>query len=57
MSKRNVVATGGTGALGRAVVSAFLAECDRVVAPCVVPQEAETARKTWADELASGHAH
>ena len=46
--------TGGTGALGRAVVAAFLAEKDRVVAPWLVPAEAETARKTWSDELASG---
>ena len=54
MSGRNVVVTGGTGALGRAVVAAFLAEKDRVVVPWLVPAEADTARKTWSDELASG---
>jgi NAD(P)-dependent dehydrogenase (short-subunit alcohol dehydrogenase family) len=54
VSARNVVVTGGTGALGRAVVNAFLAAGDRVVAPWVVPQEADAARETWRDELASG---
>ncbi|HVH05457.1 MAG TPA: SDR family NAD(P)-dependent oxidoreductase [Myxococcota bacterium] len=54
MSGRNVMVTGGTGALGRAVVGAFLADGDRVIAPWVVPQEAESARETWRNELASG---
>ena len=54
MSKRNVVVTGGTGALGRAVVGAFLADGDRVVVPWLVPGEAEAARKAWSDELGSG---
>jgi len=40
-SERCVVITGGTGALGRAVVDAFLAAGDRVVAPWVVEAEAE----------------
>ncbi|MGH0034853.1 MAG: SDR family NAD(P)-dependent oxidoreductase [Myxococcota bacterium] len=36
---RNVIATGGTGALGRAVVRAFLDAGDRVVVPWIVPAE------------------
>jgi NAD(P)-dependent dehydrogenase (short-subunit alcohol dehydrogenase family) len=36
---RTVVVTGGTGALGRAVVDAFLAEGDRVVVPWIVKGE------------------
>jgi len=39
---RSVIVTGGTGALGRAVVDAFLAAGDRVCVPWVVRQEAET---------------
>lgn len=36
---RTVIATGGTGALGRAVVAAFLEAGDRVVVPWVVAEE------------------
>lgn len=56
MSARNVLVTGGTGALGRAVVDAFLAAGDRVVVPWIVAAEAETARATWRDALAAGRA-
>ena len=45
---RNVIVTGGTGALGRAVVAEFLAAGDRVVVPWIVKAERE--------EMASGHA-
>jgi NAD(P)-dependent dehydrogenase (short-subunit alcohol dehydrogenase family) len=38
-SGRKVIATGGTGALGRAVVRAFLAAGDRVIVPWIVPAE------------------
>jgi len=56
VSARNVLVTGGTGALGRAVVDAFLAAGDRVVVPWIVAAEAETARATWRDALAAGRA-
>ncbi len=36
---RSVIVTGGTGALGRAVVAAFLAGGDRVVVPWIVKSE------------------
>jgi NAD(P)-dependent dehydrogenase (short-subunit alcohol dehydrogenase family) len=38
---RTIVVSGGTGALGRAVVDAFLAAGDRVVVPWIVAAEAE----------------
>jgi NAD(P)-dependent dehydrogenase (short-subunit alcohol dehydrogenase family) len=40
-SGRFVVISGGTGALGRALVSRFLASGDRVVAPWIVKRELE----------------
>jgi len=36
---RSVIVTGGTGALGRAVVAAFLADGDRVTVPWIVAAE------------------
>ena len=36
---RNVLVSGGTGALGRAVVEAFLDAGDRVVVPWIVESE------------------
>jgi NAD(P)-dependent dehydrogenase (short-subunit alcohol dehydrogenase family) len=56
VSGRSVVVTGGTGALGRAVVEAFLAAGDRVVVPWIVPAEAEAARSAWRDALAAKRA-
>lgn len=56
MSGRSVLVTGGTGALGRAVVEAFLAAGDRVVVPWIVPAEADAARAAWREALAAGRA-
>jgi NAD(P)-dependent dehydrogenase (short-subunit alcohol dehydrogenase family) len=39
-AERSVIVTGGTGALGRKVVEAFLAAGDRVTVPWIVEQEA-----------------
>ena len=47
---RSAIVTGGTGALGRAVVRAFLEAGDRVVVPWIV--EAERASLTAAEEAA-----
>jgi NAD(P)-dependent dehydrogenase (short-subunit alcohol dehydrogenase family) len=51
MSGRSVIVTGGTGALGRAVVGAFVAAGDRVVAPWIVPAEADAARAAWREAI------
>jgi NAD(P)-dependent dehydrogenase (short-subunit alcohol dehydrogenase family) len=51
MSGRSVIVTGGTGALGRAVVEAFVAAGDRVMVPWIVPAEAESVRAAWRDDL------
>jgi len=56
MSGRSVVVTGGTGALGSAVVEAFLAAGDRVVVPWIVKEEVERARRAWAQALEAGRA-
>lgn len=56
MSGRSIVVTGGTGALGSAIVEAFLAAGDCVVVPWIVPAEAERARAAWADALRDGRA-
>ncbi|RIK90661.1 MAG: hypothetical protein DCC71_25470 [Proteobacteria bacterium] len=44
---RNVIVTGGTGALGQPVVAAFLAGGDRVVVPWIVEQEAARMRERF----------
>jgi NAD(P)-dependent dehydrogenase (short-subunit alcohol dehydrogenase family) len=49
-----VLVTGGTGALGSAVVEAFVAAGDRVVVPWIVAAEAERARGSWAAPLRDG---
>jgi len=53
-STRAVVVSGGTGALGRAVVSRFLAAGDRVVVPWIVKRELEELEKAEADALRLG---
>lgn len=52
---RGVIVTGGTGALGQAVVDAFLAQGDRVVAPWIVPHEHDRMRDRFAAALEAGH--
>ncbi len=54
MSGRNVLVSGGTGALGRAVASAFLESGDRVIAPWIVEAEARALEADQAEALASG---
>ncbi len=54
MTERSVVVTGGTGALGRAVVGAFLAAGDRVVVPWVVRDEHEACAALWRDAARAG---
>ncbi len=48
---RSVIASGGSGALGRAVVRAFLAEGDRVVVPWIVKAERDALAKHEAEAL------
>lgn len=50
--RRGVVVTGGTGALGQAVVEAFLGAGDRVWVPWVRAPEAERMRERFAEALA-----
>ena len=52
---RDVIVTGGTGALGSAVVDAFLAAGDRVVVPWIVEAEFEQARSARAEAVEAGH--
>jgi len=54
MSARNVIVTGGTGALGAAVVHAFLGEGARVVVPWIVAAERERAAAAEPAALAAG---
>ena len=54
MTARTAVVSGGTGALGRAVVRAFLALGDRVVVPWIVAAERESLGEAEADALARG---
>ena len=51
---RNVLASGGTGALGRAVVRAFLDAGDRVVVPWIVEVERAALARDLADAVAAG---
>lgn len=51
---RSVIVTGGTGALGAAVVKAFLAAGDRVVVPWIVAGERERAAAAEGAALAAG---
>ena len=48
---RDVIVTGGTGALGREVVAAFLANGDRVVAPWIVAGERDALAEAHADAV------
>ncbi len=51
---RSVIASGGTGALGRAVVREFLDAGDRVVVPWIVAQERDVLAGIEADALDAG---
>lgn len=51
---RNIIATGGTGALGQAVVAAFLQNGDRVVVPWIVKAERDELAAARASELEGG---
>ena len=54
--QRTVVVTGGTGALGRALVQAFLAAGDRVVVPWIVEGERDEVSQLWRTALEEGRA-
>ncbi len=54
--ERTVVVTGGTGALGRALVKAFLAAGDRVVVPWIVESERNEVSQLWRTALEEGRA-
>lgn len=51
---RTVIVTGGTGALGSAVVEAFLDAGDRLVVPWIVKAEQQAAEARFAAPLADG---
>jgi len=53
-SPRCVIVTGGTGALGRAVVQAFLDAGDAVVAPWIVAAERDALAAAHEDAVAAG---
>ena len=50
---RSVIVTGGTGALGRAVVEAFLSAGDRVIVPWIVKPERDEIAALHPEALAS----
>jgi NAD(P)-dependent dehydrogenase (short-subunit alcohol dehydrogenase family) len=52
--RRNVIVTGGTGALGQSVVEAFLAEGDRVCAPWIVEAESQRMQQRFGAALSEG---
>ena len=52
--ERTVIVSGGTGALGRAVVAAFLEVGDRVLVPWIDKGECEEVAELWHDLLAAG---
>ena len=54
MNTRSVIVTGGTGALGRAVVEAFLAGGDRVVVPWIVAGERDAVSAQAKDAVDAG---
>ena len=54
--ERTVVVTGGAGALGRALVQAFLAAGDRVVVPWIVEGERDEVSQLWRTALEEGRA-
>ncbi|MBW2416108.1 MAG: SDR family NAD(P)-dependent oxidoreductase [Deltaproteobacteria bacterium] len=45
----DVIVTGGTGALGRALVEAFAARGDRVVVPWILSRERDAVSALWSD--------
>jgi NAD(P)-dependent dehydrogenase (short-subunit alcohol dehydrogenase family) len=51
---RDVIVTGGTGGLGRAVVAAFLAGGDRVVVPWIVARERDAVGAQFKGALDAG---
>lgn len=51
---RHTLVTGGSGALGRAVVRAFLSAGDRVTVPWIVPGEREALEESETPALRSG---
>jgi NAD(P)-dependent dehydrogenase (short-subunit alcohol dehydrogenase family) len=51
---RTAIVTGGTGALGGAVVRAFLEAGDRAVVPWIVDAERQRAQEQHAEDVASG---
>ena len=51
---RNVLVSGGTGALGRAVVRAFLESGDRVAVPWIVAGERDAVQRDFAEALRTG---
>ncbi len=54
---RQVVVSGGTGCLGRAVVARFLAAGDRVLVPWIVKAEADALRAAESEAAESGRLH
>lgn len=49
-----MIVTGGTGALGREIVSRFLASGDRVWVPWLIKSERDAVAELWPEALASG---
>jgi NAD(P)-dependent dehydrogenase (short-subunit alcohol dehydrogenase family) len=52
--ERTVIVSGGTGALGRAVVEAFLETGARVIVPWIDKSERDEVEALWQDALAAG---